>query len=524
MPINMFRRLGGLAILHGYIMKLLVLLLCSAVAVTCGKVRQGRKFPDDFVFGVATASYQIEGAWDEDGKSENIWDYLVHNNPDAIVDRSTGDVACDSYHKYKRDVEMMRELGIDSYRFSLSWSRILPSGFANHVNEAGVQFYNNLIDELLKYNIDPIITLYHWDLPQKLQDLGGWLNPLVVDWFEDYARVVYESFSDRVKSFITINEPGQVCYDGYGTDIKAPLLNATGIGEYICARHIALAHAKAYHLYNNVYKPKYGGVCGYTFAMDSVAPLTDSEEDKYAAELMTQHQWAIYSDPVFSKDGGFPKELLELVAKKSAAQGFPRSRLIDFTEEEKAYIRGTSDFYGVNHYTGSLVSSSLYTSQYAVPSSLDDIEVGQMIPDDWLQSASAWFQKMPDSMYITLKLIQKRYGDLPIYITENGWSSYGGIDDDDRVDYYRSALEGVLDALDDGLNIKGYYAWSLMDNFEWLAGYTERFGLYQVDYDDPELTRTPRKSAFVYKHIIKTRMIDPDYEPETNVMTIDEGH
>ncbi|XP_035433262.2 myrosinase 1 [Spodoptera frugiperda] len=522
-PINMIRRLGGLAILHSYIMKILVLLLCSAVAVTCGKVRQGRKFPDEFVFGAATASYQIEGAWNEDGKGENIWDYLVHNNPDAIADRSTGDVACDSYHKYKRDVEMMRELGIDSYRFSISWSRILPTGFPNQINEAGIQYYNNLISELLKYNIDPIITLYHWDLPQALQDLGGWLNPLIVDWFEDYVHVVYENFSDRVKSFITINEPAQVCYEGYGVATKAPLMNVSGIGEYVCARHIALAHAKAYHLYNDVYKPQYGGVCGYTFAVGSTAPLTDSEEDKYAVELMVQQQWAIYSDPVFSKDGGFPKDLLELVAEKSAAQGFPKSRLIDFTEEEKAYIRGTSDFFGVNHYSGALASFSLYTPQ-AVPSSMDDIGVGQMVPDDWLQSASAWFQKMPDSMYITLKLIKNRYGDIPIYITENGWSSYGGIDDDNRVDYYRSALEGVLDALDDGINVKGYYAWSLMDNFEWLAGYTECFGLYQVDYKDPERTRTPRKSAFVYKHIIKTRMVDPDYVPETTVMTIDEGH
>nr|XP_021200129.2 myrosinase 1 [Helicoverpa armigera] len=505
-------------------MKLPLLFLCCTIALTSAAVKHSRTFPKDFIFGTSTAAYQIEGAWNSDDKSENIWDYLTHTNPGAIDDRSTGDVACDSFNNYKRDVEMMRELGIDSYRFSVAWSRILPNGLADRVSEAGIAYYNNVIDEVLKYNIQPMITLYHWDLPQKLQDMGGFLNPLIVDWFADYARVVFDNFGDRVKTFITFNEAAQVCYEGYGSVTKAPLLNLTGIGEYICAKNLVLAHANAYHIYNNEFRDKQGGQCGYTIAAGASLPLTDSDEDRHAVELFIQFQWALYTDPIFSKDGGFPKELTELAAKKSAAQGYPRSRLPDFTEEEKAYVRGTSDFFGVNHYSGALTSGSLYTNQYAVPSSMDDIEVGQVALDDWLQGASPWLKKMPSSLYHALRQINERYPDYPIIVTENGWSTREGIEDDERVDYYRDALEDVLDALDEGIDVRGYYAWSLMDNFEWLAGYTERFGLYEVDFEDPARTRTPRKSAFIYKQIMKTRMIDHDYEPESYVMTIDPGH
>ncbi|XP_026725123.1 myrosinase 1-like [Trichoplusia ni] len=502
----------------------LAVLLCSALAVCHGaEVKQSRKFPNYFVFGVGTAAYQIEGAWNEDGKGENIWDYLTHTNPSAIVDQSNGDIACDSYHNYKRDIEMLRELGVSVYRFSVSWSRILPEGLSYYINEAGITYYNNLIDELLKYNIQPMITIYHWDLPQRLQELGGFMNPLIADWFEDYARIVFKTFGDRVKFFATFNEPSEIC-SGYGSLGKAPMLNETGFGDYLCARNLLLAHAKAYHLYNDEFRPTQGGVIGFILAVSSTEPLTDSEEDKFAVELYSQATWGIYTDPIYSKEGGFPKELVERVAAKSAAQGYSRSRLPDFSEEEKAFILGTSDFFGVNHYSGSYVSQTLYTSQHAIPSALDDIEMGTYAPDEWLQSASSWFQLMPNSVHIFLKLINARYPGVRIYITENGWSSREGIVDEDRVNYYRSALEGVLDALDEGINVHGYLAWSLMDNFEWMAGYSERFGLYEVDFNDPNRTRTPRKSAFIYKNIMKTRMVDHDYEPESYVMTIDEGH
>ena len=183
---------------------------------------------------------------------------------------------------------MMRELGIDAYRFSIAWSRILPNGLADKVSEEGIAYYNKIIDEVLKYNIVPMVTLYHWDLPQKLQDMGGFLNPLIADWFADYARVIFERFGDRIKNFITFNEAGQVCWEGYGSDSKAPAYNYSGIADYICAKNIALAHAKAYHIYNDEFRSTQGGVVGYTIAVDSAAPLTDSDEDAYAVELVRQ--------------------------------------------------------------------------------------------------------------------------------------------------------------------------------------------------------------------------------------------
>lgn len=181
---------------------------------------------------------------------------------------------------------MMRELGLDCYRFSLSWARLLPTGFPNHINQPGVDFYNNYINEMLKYNIQPMITLYHWDLPQKLQDLGGLTNPLFTEWFEDYARVAYSLFGDRVKLWITFNEPKQICYQGYGSTVKVPQVNATGIGEYLCAKHLVVAHARAYHAYNNDFKPTQGGQCGLTINLQWFEPHTDSEEDARAVELL----------------------------------------------------------------------------------------------------------------------------------------------------------------------------------------------------------------------------------------------
>ncbi|XP_041985555.1 lactase-phlorizin hydrolase-like [Aricia agestis] len=507
-------------------LKMKVLIL-SILALGCAaSPRQQRRFPDDFLFGTATASYQIEGGWDAADKGENIWDRMTHTLPHVIKDQSNGDIAADSYHNYKRDVEMMRELGLDAYRFSLSWARILPNGLANKVSEDGVAFYNNYINEMIKYGIEPMVTLYHWDLPQKLQDLGGFINPMFPEWFEDYARVVYENFGDRVKLWITFNEPREICYEGYAADTKAPLLNATDVGVYYCAKNLVLAHARAYHLYANEFKPTQQGTCGITISCNWFGPLTDSEEDFYAAEIKRQSEWGLYAEPIFSEDGGFPKELSEIVARKSAEQGYPKSRMPAFTEEERLLARGAADFFGVNHYTSLLVSANEYKEDYAVPSMLDDIDVGTFVPEEWPRSASQWLTMAPNSIYNAFTHLHNKYNGPVFYLTENGWSSppEAGLEDDDRITYYRAALESVLDTLDAGVDLRGYMAWSLMDNFEWMEGYTERFGLYQVDFESPERTRTPRKSAFVYKEVLRTRVVDHEYEPDSRVMTLDEGH
>lgn len=353
------------------------------------------------------------------GKGENIWDHMTHNQPMVIKDVSNGDIAADSYHNYKRDVEIMRELGLDSYRFSLSWSRILPTGFANEINPAAIEYYNNLIDEMLKYNIEPMVTLYHWDLPQKLHELGGFSNSLIAEWFEDYARVAYEHFGDRVKFWITINEPKEICHEGYGSTTKAPILNSTAFGTYLCAKHLLLAHANAYHLYNNEFRPTQGGLCGITIAVSWYDSLTDSDEDKFAAELKKQgdvssiaylhglrhysfldenppyimfffFQYGLYSDPIFSAEGGFPKDIEARIAEKSAQQGFSKSRLPEFTEEEKVWVRGSSDFYGINHYTARLISASEHKDLNSVPSYEDDVDIGIFIPEAWIKSGADW--------------------------------------------------------------------------------------------------------------------------------------
>lgn len=213
---------------------------------------------------------------------------MTHKDPSTIDDRQNGDIANDSYNQYKRDVEMMRELGLDYYRFSMSWARILPTGFPDKINEAGVQYYNNLINEMLKYNIKPMVTLYHWDLPQKLQDMGGWTNPHVVDWFSDYARVAFEQFGDRVDSWITINEPREICLLGYGDAEMAPLYTISGVADYLCAKNLLVAHAKAYEIYDKEFRPTQQGTIGITLSANWQEPET--EKDAEATEELMQFE------------------------------------------------------------------------------------------------------------------------------------------------------------------------------------------------------------------------------------------
>ncbi|CAH2240549.1 jg21023, partial [Pararge aegeria aegeria] len=458
------------------------------------------------------------------GKSESIWDHLTHTNPCAIKDCSNGDIADNSYHLYERDVEIMRELGIDFYRFSLSWPRILPTSFPDKINEAAVQYYNNLINELLKYNIEPTITLFHWDLPQKLQDLGGWANPYIVDWYGNYARTVFELFGDRVKTWMTINEPYQVCNQGYGDGMKAPLIDSGGVGEYMCAKHLLLAHARAYHIYDQEFRPKYGGSIFIAFSAQWYDPLDENHIE--AAADANQFMWGQYAHPIFSESGDFPPVMKQRIAARSLEQGFPKSRLPEFTPEEIEYIRGSSDIFGLNHYFSYSVyrNESVY-GKYKSPSLLDDVGVVLYQPPEWQIGESEKVKFTPWGFYNLLTQIREDYGNPPVFITENGFATYGGVDDEHRVLYYREYLSALLDAVEEGSDVRAYAAWSLMDNFEWMFGYTERFGLYEVDYEDPERKRTPRKSAYVYKEILRTRTIDFHYEPDMSVpLSIDEGN
>ncbi|KAJ2940059.1 hypothetical protein O0L34_g14094 [Tuta absoluta] len=479
-----------------------------------------RRFPPKFMFGASTAAYQIEGGWNEGGKSESIWDVATHLHPELIKDGSNGDVAADSYHQYKRDVELMKDLGLHFYRFSISWSRILPTGYSNNINQAGVDYYNNLIDEMLQNNIKPFVTMYHWDLPAELQKLGGWTNPHVADWFADYAKVLYDKFGSKVDYWITINEPKQICYEGYGADKKAPFLNATGIADYYCAKNVLLAHAKAYRIYDEKYRKTFNGSVGISVSCTWFQPASDSQDDHQAAQDARMFDWGIYTHPIFSTPGDWPVEVKRNVAHKSAEQGFSRSRLPKLTATEVTLIKGSSDFFGMNTYTTKLAyRDPSLDGMYPVPSYMDDMSAVLVKDHTWTQAQSTWLQDVPWGFHKLLKEVKKLYGNPVVYVTENGWSTAGGLLDDDRITYLRHYLNAMLNAIDEGCKVRAYSAWSLMDNFEWRNGYTEKFGLYEVDFSSPERTRTPRKSSYVYKQIIQSMKLDPDFEPHYLVQT-----
>ncbi|CAG9794703.1 unnamed protein product [Diatraea saccharalis] len=269
-----------------------------------------------------------------------MWDSYTHKHPEFVKDGVNGDVADDSYHLYHRDIEMLRELGVDHYRFSIAWSRILPTGLINNINERGLDYYDNLIDELQKYNIEPVVTLYHMDLPQRLQDMGGWANPLSVEWFEDYARVLFEKYAGKVKYWVTINQPNNICMDGYGDKTMAPAINMKGIADYICVKNVMVAHAKVYRLYEKKYKKKCNGLVGIALALNWADPVNNKTENVKAVEDYREFTIGLYMNPIWSKEGDYPKVVKDLIAKKSKEQGFTKSRLPELSTEEKAMLKG----------------------------------------------------------------------------------------------------------------------------------------------------------------------------------------
>ncbi|CAH2059443.1 unnamed protein product, partial [Iphiclides podalirius] len=466
------------------------------------------------MFGAATAAYQIEGGWNADGKGWSMWDYIVRTDPTHIADNRTGDIAANSYNLYKRDVEMLKELGAKVYRFSISWPRILPYGRANYVNPYGVAYYNALIDELLANGITPFVTMYHWDLPQNLSEQGGWQNEDIVGWFEAYARVLYQHFGDRVKHWLTINEPYIHCYQGFVTTRHAPRWHLPATGFYECGRHILLAHAKAYHLYQNEFKSQ-GGQVGIVLSMDWAYPDTDSEDDAEAVKDYFAFHLGQFMDPIFTEQGNYPQRLIDRVANRSMSQGFSTSRLRPFSQEQIDLIKGTSDFLALNHYTSDIVyRNDSVIGMFEVPSFSDDAGFGTYKHPSWPTSSSLWLVEHAEGFYNLLLYIKDTYNSPTIYVTENGFSTGTGLNDDGRVQYLRNYLTALSDAIAAGVDVRGYCAWSLMDNFEWAFGYIPRFGLYEVDIDDPGRPRTPRKSALVYKEIISTRTIDWEYNPD----------
>ncbi|MCQ2242331.1 GH1 family beta-glucosidase [Treponema sp.] len=430
----------------------------------------------DFFWGAATASYQIEGAWNEDGKGSNIWDEFTHR-PGKISDNSTGDVACDSYHLYKDDVKLMSELGLKAYRFSISWARILPHG-TGEINQKGIEYYNNLINELLKYNITPFITIYHWDLPYELYLRGGWLNPECRQWFEEYTKVVAENFGDRVKNFITFNEPSVFMGCGYEVGVHAPGLQLGTKDILLIGHNILVAHGKAV----KVLREKVADVnIGITLATQPKIPLDPKDEDgaydSYFWSGLGGFYWSTnyWMDPITT--GKYPEQLV-----KEAGNLFPK-----VTEEEMDDISQKIDFLGLN----------IYEAQYH----------GDYHRTPGTAHTELSWDVYPDALKWGLKHNYRRY-KLPIFITENGMSAHdwvsldGKVHDPNRIDFLHRYLRGLKEAAEGGVDVRGYFQWSFMDNFEWARGYNPRFGLVHIDYKT--LKRVPKDSAFWYKTVIES--------------------
>jgi beta-glucosidase/6-phospho-beta-glucosidase/beta-galactosidase len=464
------------------------------------------EFPKDFKFGVATSAYQIEGGWDADGKSVSVWDRITHTTPNFVQDGSNGDIACDSYHKWEEDVTMLKDLGVHYYRFSLAWTRILPGGYTSTVNEAGVAYYNKLIDKLLENGIEPVVTLYHWDMPQKISTLGGVANNVWVDMFTNYARTAFERFGDRVKTWITFNEPNIICHYFHSVLGSLQPDYPNGVIEYLCTYNLLKAHAETYHIYDREFRHKQEGKVGITLNFEWSEPASDSPEDVAAAERRRQFDFGLFANPIINFD--FPKVVVDRVAERSKLEDFPRSRLPQFTFAEKLNVKGTYDFLGLNHYTTWLVSDdeepSLDQSGFYI-----DTKVARQQDPAWEKTAVDDNRVVPWGLRKALNWIKTTYGNPDIFITECGHSDLtASLNDDRRTNFYKTYLNATLEAiLEDGVNVKAFMAWSLMDNFEWNKGYLVKFGIYRVNFTDPERPRTIKDSGTYYKEVISTRRI-----------------
>ena len=460
------------------------------------------QFPKDFTWGVATASYQIEGGCNLDGKGPSIWDAFCQI-PGKIANGDTGDFACDHYHRFAEDVDLMRQLGIPAYRFSLAWSRILPTGrLKDGVNEAGVRFYSDLIDRLLAAGIVPWVTLYHWDLPLALQmEEDGWLNPKIADRFADYARLCFDRFGDRVKHWITLNEPWVVSMLGYGDGIFAPGRVSTS-EPYVAGHHLLRAHAKAVQIYRSEFSHQKGRI-GITNNCDWREPLTDAPRDKEAAQRALDFFIGWFASPIFG-EGDYPKCMRERVA----------GRLPRFTDAERQALKGSADFFGLNTYT---TAYAAHAEGGANPLGAcgnggisSDQDVSLSVSQDWALTDNRW-AVAPWGCRKLLEYVAGRYGNPEIYITENGCAyddpvgEDGKIHDARRIEFYAAYLDACRRAIENGVNLKGYFAWSLIDNFEWASGYKFKFGLVGVDRQT--MARMPKDSAYWYGDVARNNRL-----------------
>ncbi|KAJ3672946.1 hypothetical protein LUZ60_006320 [Juncus effusus] len=461
-------------------------------------------FPEGFVFGTASAAFQVEGMAKEDGRGPSIWDKYARI-PGNIADNSNADVTTDEYHLYKEDVDLMKKLNFDAYRFSISWSRIFPEG-EGKVNPLGVEYYNNLINYILQQGLIPYVTLYHYDLPLALEEkYQSWLNPKLPGIFAKYADFCFKSFGDRVKNWFTFNEPRIMTALGYDQGIHPPS-RCTGCpagGDsasepYLVGHHLLLSHATAVRIYRSKYQAAQKGRIGIVLDFNWYEPHTDSVEDQQAAQRARDFHVGWFLDPLIN--GHYPKTMQEIV----------KDRLPTFTQDEIELIKGSVDYIGINQYTANYMKGQL-TNNNDASSYGADWHVEYMFERNGVKigptANSNWLYIVPSGMYNCINYIKERYGNPSLLITENGMDQAGdiklseGLNDTIRVNFYKSYLSEMKRGIDEGANVIGYFAWSLLDNFEWKLGFTSRFGLVYVDFHD--LKRYPKMSAYWFRDMLK---------------------
>ena len=446
-------------------------------------------FNKDFYWGCATSSYQIEGGDREDGRGLNIWD-VFGKDEGRILDGHTGEIACDHYHRFKEDVDIMAALGLKAYRFSINWARVMPDGFGK-VNEKGIKFYSDLIDYLLEKGITPFVTLYHWELPYEIHKRGGWMNPDIVEWFGDYAALISDRFSDRVTHFFTLNEPQVFIGLGYNTGEHAPGLKCTLTDQLIMHQNVLKAQGRGVQrLREKAHQPLEVGFAP-TGSMNY--PASDDPKDIEACRMhffsqdprLERWAWSVsaWSDPVIL--GSFPEDFLERY----------EAFMPHYTDADMKLISEPTDIYGQNMYNG----HEIRMGENGQPETVERKVGFPITGNNWPVT--------PDSMYWGPRFLYERYKK-PLYITENGCcypdfvSLDGRVHDSDRVNFLQKYL-GRLEDVTEEIDLRGYFEWSLLDNFEWNFGYRDRFGIVYVDYETQE--RTLKDSAYWYRDFIKSR-------------------
>jgi beta-glucosidase len=437
-------------------------------------------FPEGFALGTATAAYQIEGGVRSDGRGESIWDRFSHT-PGKIERGETGDVASDHYYRWAEDVGLMADLKLNAYRFSVAWPRILPQG-SGTVNPAGLDFYDRLVDALLDRGIEPFVTLYHWDLPQALQDAGGWPERFVVDLFADYAAVVVRRLGDRVRQWITLNEPWVFSFVGYWEGRHAPgLMDLSAALQ--AAHHSLLAHGKAADVIraNSRTEPQ----VGIALNLNHVEPVSDRPADRDAARRFDGYVNRWFLDPLFR--GRYPEDMLD----------FWGDRAPDIQPDDLADLPQRLDFLGINNYTRSVIGEGP-----GLPAQV------KVYPPRGKVTEMGW-EVYPDALYEVLSRVNRDYGPRSIYVTENGVAfpdvlpPSGVVDDPERIEYLHDYLFAAQRAVEEGVPLHGYFVWTLMDNFEWAHGFSKRFGLIYVDY--PTQARFVKGSGHWYRQMIEVQ-------------------